>query len=169
MSECCTPISTAASTAASKMKEREVQSWAGPIEFFHQNGVHLPSAHVSLAKACRKTTLNFQGMGKYNSQVPRRRGDQYLGTVVIPATLELRSNPDLLRLLEVQLRLWRGEEKQNNGNSPTLDLNWDLYFSVTLITIPVISYNFCQELCQDPWVITASQSAPGKTLSNFSG
>lgn len=37
--------------------------------------------------------------------------------------------------------LWpgRGDEKQNNGNDSTLDLNWGLNCSVTLITIPVPS------------------------------
>lgn len=55
-----------------------------------------------------------------------------------------------LSLQRFQLWLRRGDEKQNNGKNSTLDLNQDLDFSVTVITIPVTSYDFCQELCREP-------------------
>lgn len=66
--------------------------------------------------------------------------------------------------------LWlrKGGEKQTKKQSLTLDLNWDLGFSVNLMTRSVTSCSFCQELHQEPWVIITFQSPSGKTWSNFS-
>lgn len=64
--------------------------------------------------------------------------------------------------------LRKGGEKQTKKQSLTLDLNWDLGFSVNLMTRSVTSCSCCQELHQEPWVIITFQSPSGKTWSNFS-
>lgn len=62
----------------------------------------------------------------------------------MPATPELGSNSGLLRLLEEQSVL-RRDEKQNNENSSTLELN-----SVTLITTPVTSVVSSRSFTRSP-------------------
>lgn len=117
--------------------EREVPGEHSHFDLSTGKG-HTPPTHIGLAKASHMTT---QCLGNGEVQSPKyledRRPDigkqwrfcpqQSWGQT--PACWECE-----------RFRLWlRRDEKQNNGNHHTLDLN-----SVTLITIPVTSCDVCQ-------------------------